>query len=453
MVRGGVVLVALIAVVSAARADDIEPGDDGVDIDFWYEDAAFDTVDVDTGWVPSGSDVQVRFGIKILGLTQVGLGGSVYSTWPESITTDIPGRTETGWLSIGYGIELLAKIRIDTEVLGIPYYWEGDLPLGDIPTDLLMAADLVFDPWVLPGDDPRPVTVLDTTDRIPVYTYDITGGLIDIPGVSGKLTVDLQGQLEAEYRTHRIELTVADPIAQSGATTLIEAADETGYGRALDYQVFPVGELDYTGTINLYPHIKVEILGIDIIDADLFVLPLELVQLDEEIVFDPDDVHVPLPDVTVTPDQVTVTTAGTAIRVGNEGEKILGVQITEFPEELSPLAPFFTLDPGQSVDVPLLLLDSAVPFERDAIVTLSTTDPDTPTVTISITLQHPGDPDADPNPDPDPDPDPDGSGDPDSGCGCVVGGRRTRYGGQYGAVPLLVLLGIALVARRRRATR
>src|SRR5690606_15640658 len=47
--------------------------------------------DWDTGWIPQGSDLQVRFYVKLPATTRVKLGGELETTWPTAMTLATPG--------------------------------------------------------------------------------------------------------------------------------------------------------------------------------------------------------------------------------------------------------------------------------------------------------------------------------------------------------------------------
>ncbi len=443
---GGLVVVALTAAV--ARADDVpvppEPIRPAANVDFWWEDRAFEDFMYDTGWVPSGSDVQVRFGLTVLGRTEVGLGGACETTWPDPLTVRVPGRPLTGWLSIGYGMAIIADLRIDVTVLGEHITYEGPLPFLDLPSDLLMADDLAFDPFVLPGADPNPVGVSDTTERVRALTYDVAGA-IGIPGVEGSISLDVQALLEAEYHTDRLNVTGAAPIELEGGTTLIAPPGPEGYGRAADYQVLPDGVVDYIGGAILYPHVTVAVLGFTIIDEDLAMIPVSFDLTTVSTVFDPAPVHVPLPDVAATPAELTISAdAPGAVTFHSSGEADVTVRAAEWPAELVGPPPELTAPAGQARSVEVA---TATRTPATLVVSFETNDPDRPLITVPvIVLAAPaagsdGGPGADPGP-----------GDA-AGCDCRTGTRGARF--QWGAVAALALLLVTADATRswRRSRR
>jgi MYXO-CTERM domain-containing protein len=446
-----IVLACLISLTAArAHADDVEPlpgcGDalrcEAAEVDFWWEEAAFADLVFDTGWVPPASNVQLRFGLTVLGRSQVGLGGWAQTAWPTPLTLAVPGRPATGWLSIGYGIEVTARLRFHVTILGTTYSWEGDLPfLADYPTDLLMADDAIFDPFVLPGATPGLVTVSDTTSRIRALTYDLAG-IVPVPGTEGSVSLDVQGQLAASYRGDRIDLghdaVEIAAITAEGGTTRLVAPGPQGFGAAIDYEVRPAGTLAYAGGLLLYPHVTLRLLGITIVDQDLAVIPITFGLGARAPAFEPAPVYVPLPDVTVSPAALTIAEAAPGtLTLGNAGEAVLEVWAVGWPAELAGAAPTLIIPAGEHVD--LSLAPAAGTGAGPIVLALATTDPDTPTLAIPITIT------VDPADDAG-----DGDGDDDAGSpagGCCQAGSGAPAGG------LLVLGVLGLLARRRRTPR
>jgi len=78
--RGALTFLACVAFASAAHAQvECSPAAVGChveDVDFEHRDGLFDSVDFDTGWVPAGSPLQVRFGVMLGGATRVEMGGT-----------------------------------------------------------------------------------------------------------------------------------------------------------------------------------------------------------------------------------------------------------------------------------------------------------------------------------------------------------------------------------------
>src|SRR5690606_24017004 len=185
------------------------------------------------------------------------------------------------------------------EVGGIRYREEIDIPMpGGIPRDLRVAAETLFDPFVLPGADPRPITAWDDTDRVRVVEIDVTDSLIPIPGVGGGFAFDAVASLEGSYRTDRIAITDAlTDITEERASVVVRAdPGAVELGAAKDYTVLPHGTITYDGVVTFYPTFFIEVPGRRW-DLTIAEIPLHVVDLSAATDFEPADVHVPLPDV------------------------------------------------------------------------------------------------------------------------------------------------------------
>ena len=421
------------------------------DVDFHHRDALFDDVMFDTGWVPSGAPVQVRFGVFLGGSTEVDLGGTVLTSWPVALDVAVPGRPGTGRFAVNYGLEIIARIRFDVRVAGIRYTWEGNIPIpGGIPRDLRLAGDLVFDPFVLPPRDPRPVLVWDDTDVVEVLNVDLTDAIIPIPGIGGGFLVDAVGELEGRYQTDSIDLTDAiAPIIEEDASTVVRpdpGAD--GYGAAKDMTILPHGTIGYEGIITLLPRLYIEIVGRRF-DLTLAEIPVNVVDRTTDTDFNTADVHVPLPDVRVDPSSLgfgDVVAGGTAERlltIANDGEAELAVSLREPSAPFSVASPSAVIPPSSSVRIAVRF----DPFEggpRSGVLLIDTNDPDAPLVTVRLNGNGVGGSDDA------------GFGDGglgDGGYGTMDGGCSCRTAPTRATSPAwgaLGFLALALVRRRRR---
>lgn len=397
----GVVLAAVLAasalLVSEARAHAQEGcppdhvGCHAVSVDFRHRAALFDDVMLDSGWVPAGSPLQVRFAVALAGSTQVDMGGTAVTSWPAALDVAVPGRPGTGRLAMNYGLEVMAMIRIDVEVAGTRYRWMGDIPLpGGVPSDLRLFDEVSFDPFLLPPREPRSVMVWDDTDPVRVLDVSLTDSLIPIAGIGGGFVLDLVASLETGYRTERIEVSDAlTAITEEGASVVVRAdPGALELGAAKDYTVLPRGTLSYDATITAIPRLYVVIAGRRF-DLGLAEVPLRVVDLDRPTRFGAAEVHVPLPDIRVEPTRVSMgeTDVGAMserlVSVHNEGEATLEVAV------LAPRAPFSatatTLTiPARSTTRFALRFEPTAPGDEASVLTLSTNDPDEPLVSIRL---------------------------------------------------------------------
>lgn len=423
------------------------------DVDFHHRDALFDDVMLDSGWVPAGSPLQVRFALFLGGSTEVDLGGTAVTSWPPALDVAVPGRPGTGRLAINYGLEIVARIRLDVEVAGVRYTWEGDIPIpGGIPRDLRLADQSIFDPFVLPPSEPRPVTAWDDTDLVTVLDVDLTDAIIPIPGIGGGFLVDAVGSLEGSYQTDRIEVSDAvTDITMEGESVIVRADPGAAeLGAFKEYTVLPYGTIGYDGVITLFPRLYVEIAGRRF-DLTLAEIPLNVVDLSAETRFEPALVHVPLPDVRVEPTALALgevpigASAERLVTVFNDGEAELWVRMEDPAAPFSVSATSLTIPPFSSTRL-AVRYSPTLPGDASAVLVLSTNDPDEPRVVLRLSGLGAGELDASA---------PDAGAFDDAGYGgTMAGGCGCRASGASPAgvaLALPALLGLLFVRRARRS--
>ncbi|HJL00105.1 MAG TPA: MYXO-CTERM sorting domain-containing protein [Polyangiaceae bacterium LLY-WYZ-15_(1-7)] len=462
---GGALALALSLVASAAFAQPTcptvvgDPDDPDAmsvvgcyaeDVEWVWQDALFEAIRFDSGWVPGGSPLQLRLTFDLAGQTDITMGGTPTVSWPAPLEVRVPGRPGTGSLAIDYGMELKAYFRFDVEVAGVRYTFEDEIPIPFLPDDLRLLDETGFDPFLFPPEEPA--VVMDATSRFQVVELDLAGGFIPIPGVGGGLAIDLQGDLETRYRTDRIVVADALPLEEEGAVTVVgpDDHDEPGFGPGKDLLVHPEGTLDQTGRILFFPTIFLEIAGRRF-DFTLAEIPVPIVMSDQDVVFDDVLVHVPLPDIDLPRTEVDLGEAFVGMRreevfrIENGGEAPLEVVV-------APPAGFRT--DRTFLEIPPMATQSiTLSFEPDAAgpaagnMLLSTNDPDESTLLVRLR----GEGLAAPTPD---------AGPPDAGpmmepmappmgggCGCRVAPPEGASGGLFA-----LALGALVLLRRRRAS-
>ena len=439
------VALGLGAWASAARAQDV---------DFHYlEDGFFRDVSFDSGWVPPGGPIQLRVVFFLGGNTEIDMGGTVLTSWPAPITVQVPGRPGTGRLAMDYGVELSVMLRFDVTVAGVRYTWTGDIPIPEVPDDARMTAESGFDPFLLPPTMPRPITVRDTTEPIPVVRYDALGGLIPVPGVGGGIAITLQGDLTVGYHSDRIVVGEALPIEMELGTTVTRPdPGSDGFGPAKDVVVHPEGTLFYDGVIVARPTLYLSFAG-SRRDYPLAEIPIPVADLSSNVIFDDHTSHVPLPDIRLVPMAVDFGTvdAGTEVEqlvtVANDGEAPLDVTIRE------PSTPF-AADPATLSLPPRTEARVAVRYAPvmaggdSAMVFIDSNDPDEPLLVLRLTGTATGAelPVADAGPP--------GDGGPtagpsdDGGCGC-----RVAAANHHPAWPFSAAFALLVLSRASRRTR
>lgn len=358
-------------------------------VGFHFQEGFFESAMFDSGWVPMDSPFQVRFAVFGGGETEVDLAGTAVTFWPSPLSTAVVGTPESGRLSMDYGLEVVARMRIDVEVAGVRYMWEGDIPVGgSVPRDLRLAAMTSFDSMWLSAENP--VSIADTTDS---YRYEmgLIGGLMGIPRwLSGAFVVDIEAQLSASYRTMRIELGEAvRPIeVEGGVAAVLPDLGATAFGAAKDVVIQPVGQIDYEGIVRLSPGVSVEVAGRQF-DLLLTSVEIPLVRLERAARFDAVTVHVPLPDISVDPGIIDFggvlvgSSSMQSLELRNEGEAELEIRprlagsLFSFSSESLIVAPHSS----QRLDITFTPVDSG---DASGMIFFETNDPDESLVGIRL---------------------------------------------------------------------
>ncbi len=255
--------------------------------------------DWDTGWIPNGSDLQVRFYVKVPAETTVKLNGFFETDWPDAMTLSAPpGRS--AYLGFDYGLEVGAQARIDTSILGIPIKWTGDIPY--VPkVDFHMKGATLFDPWAFA---PNSASASAFTPKVKLFDVNLIG-LSGIPSQlsSGGVSLNVEGELKATYTTDRIMIDPAGanetPITSEGGSALRAFAG----GAYVEYDVWPEGTVHYDGALHLIPSFYIEALG-QRLEIPITDFPITIPIGDQAFVFDPVRVHVPLPDIPPLADDI-----------------------------------------------------------------------------------------------------------------------------------------------------
>ncbi len=403
--------------------------------------------DFDTGFIPKGSNLQVRLYAELPAFTRVKMDGELETTWPDAMTLATPGGG-AGLLQFEYGLALGAEAKIDLTVLGVGIKWQGDVPF--VPkVDFKMQGQKEFTSWAF---DPNGVETSGITPKVRLFDVNLLG-LIGIPKQisKGGIALDVAGELGATYITERIHV---DPVKSTDKS--IESDTDTvtrafAGGPFVEYDVWPEGRVDYTGTLHLIPAFFLEVLGKDF-TMPIIDFPISLAIGSADFDFDPVRVHVPLPDLEPLPPSLDFGT----VAVGEE--KRLSVDLSNIGEAKAKAAAFvdashkdqFTPYPGE-VFVPSMLSQKVEigfsPKQSGPVkttLTFVTNDPDGRFHTNTLVANGAT---ADPTT-----PDPTGPGGPPSagdsgGCGCQTPGRVPASPNSA----LLLGFGFVFLASRKRA--
>ena len=409
----------------------------------------------DTGWVPSGSPVQVRIEAVLAGNTQVSLDGTLVGAWPEPMSLAAEPAAGGGSISVDYGIVFRARARLDLDVGLAPIRWEGNLPYLPMIDFRAMSAS-TFEPWAWS----RAATT-GRTMRQHIADVPITDAIVRIPGISGGFSLDAMGEVEAGYRSTRITFGgQADPLTQAiRRTQAVFMA-----GSFVEYAPVLEGALDYTIGVRLYPGLYVSLAGRRW-TIGLPEVPINIGPVSRDLRFDPSVARLGLPD--IQSDVATVDFGEVVLGRAEEREIPLR-NVGEGDGRLLAIAgdgPFHSPSsarslPVRSRSVVVVTFTPVRPGPVDGTVVVTTNDPDNPRVRVAVrgvgvappevldagsdvpTADDAGEPTAD-------------GGVPetltaldDGGCGCAVPGRSRNTGGG-----MAVLLGIGVWGAARRSRR
>lgn len=343
----------------------------------------------DTGFIPQGSNIQVRLFAEIFATTRVAMEGDLVVDWPEALRVRALPRPGTGSFGIHYGADIGAEGRLSVTVLGQTFDWTGPIPF--VPQfDFQVDEDTGFDPWAYaPGVVVSGETMLERLAQVDVTSFI---GL-NIPGLSGGFALDVWVELEATYQTNRI---VVRDLATGMEVASFEANDASAIdafegGSFVDYEVLLSGSLTYDGTLHLVPTFFVNTLGPDL-SIPITDVPIPFSFSDDSFDFDPVTVHVRLPDVDVVGAKKSLvlgdanvgTEVATHLTLANEGEARLVVAATiEGDPAFSIGNPDIALNPGFEGDVSVRFRPGAA-GDAKATLVLTTNDPDQPEIRVAL---------------------------------------------------------------------
>ena len=155
-------------------------------------------IDLDTNWQPPSSPIQVRFETHADDDILVEMPGDAVLDWDTGEVYFV-GDDDGGVWDVDIGVALDARFRFD--LVGIQF--ESSF-IG--PYDLGIFETASFTPYLLPGNDQRPVFIDDETTPIEVFNYAIVDAVV----ASGNFFVDASFDIDMQLSCERIDVTDAD---------------------------------------------------------------------------------------------------------------------------------------------------------------------------------------------------------------------------------------------------
>jgi MYXO-CTERM domain-containing protein len=402
----------------------------------------------DTGWVPSGSPVQVHLWADVWANTHVTLAGKLQSAWPMAMTLDAPGDHEGGQFGFHYGADFGAQGKVTISVAGQTYSWTGDIPY--VPNfDFEVKADQGFDAW---GWQPG-VTLKSKTMPAEIASVDLSTIIgTSIPGIDGGFALDVAMEFDATYQTNRIVIDHTDGSPVSGGAILKDGDQSLATytsGPNIELDIHPEGTVDYDGVVHLIPTFWVSLLGkkwdIPIVD-----IPISFPITQTDWIFDPQRVHFPLPDLALSVQEIDFGEVPVGFnktmkyQMWNAGEALVAATMSTSDALNFPLLDDkTTVDPGTTFDASVQFIpQKGGPFVGQIVV--ASNDPNSPAQIIK--LKGTGKAMDMPPPPPPPTMD-EPQANMDSSCGCRTAGEERGAG--LGVLGIAALAAIARVRRRR----
>ena len=244
-----------------------------------------DAANFDTGWIPQGSPVQMRFLVEASNGVNIALPGQAIYDW-RTEELRFAGDLMAGSFGYEVGLDIVASVKVDLSIAS----WESDL-LG--PYDWSSDALAEFTPYLLEGHPMRPALLSDQTGEFQLASIPLVP---DILILSGNLDIDLFVDIEAELQCTRIHVEGAadgpiDFLNEDESLPL-----DPGPGpEDLTLQATAHCQLRTEPTLVIYPNLVVTAL-FDEYNIGGIEIPIDLPALDEEVEMGPLELSFPRPE-------------------------------------------------------------------------------------------------------------------------------------------------------------
>jgi MYXO-CTERM domain-containing protein len=262
-------LLALLPATAAAQG----PTEDS-EFSPFYEELLLGLEDtgVDTGWIPNGSPVQMRFFADASNSITIDLPGAAHYDW-RTQELRFEGDAMAGLFEYDVGLEIVASVKVDLDIA----QWESDL-LG--PYDWGIEASTTFTPYLLEGNPDRPAVIADQSGALDLVSIPL---IPDILIISGNLDIALYVDIQASLHCNRIEVLGVDNTVTSftleGESLWVDPGEGPG---DLVLPATAYCQLTTLPTLIINPHLVVTVL-LDEYDIAGIDIPVNLPVVDEEL--------------------------------------------------------------------------------------------------------------------------------------------------------------------------
>ena len=251
-----------------------------VPLELWDHADLFTEIEMGTGWLPSGSDVQFGLFLRANGGADVEMEGVSQLSWPTALTLNYAANPGMGLFTLDNELELSFDMKWDLD-LG----FSGEESLGG--RAIGFEGQQRFTPWGLSGGPDDVVEVVAEGEYAEVFAwqYDVIANVVSLyfyAEVYPRATASFDG----------LRFTVNDEVVEyEGLNQYVDVPDDGEY----------VGETTFTGLYEAALALVVQPsfgICIDILDCRevySFDVPLNVVESEVEQDFAPETIRHPLP--------------------------------------------------------------------------------------------------------------------------------------------------------------
>ncbi|MCO4744715.1 MAG: hypothetical protein KC912_08000 [Proteobacteria bacterium] len=342
------------------------------EVDVWS------AAEFDTGELPNGSPVTVRFFIASDGGAITDISSASLMDWPDPLGQMWESQVEGGMLSLITDISM--NLELGYDIFGVsdtvPLWSEG-IAFADVT---------VFDGLLLPQGTPESANVQAAGGSL--QTFNLRQSIVT--GVEVDFSLDLFPAAEASLTGLRIDTTDgADLLAMDfdGDVSFFDVpASHPGY---IELLATYYGDLHAVLSLMLVPTVDLCVIG-QCFEVAAFDIPIDLIDASQARVFSPVQVNHPLPSL-IPPDtshdfgEVLVgNTLNLEVPLANQGEMYLegNVEIVG-SDTISVFPTYFYAEPGNEDGVVVSFLPDEV-AETTAMLRITSNDPLQPVLDIPL---------------------------------------------------------------------
>lgn len=232
----------------------------------------------DTGWVPNGSPLQVRFQIESTGGAEVQMEGVGHMGWPEGLTVALDPIVESGEIAVDAALEAVTSIRFDVDI----YSYEQEIDRRGFDVE----GETTFSPFLLGGDVPNSVEVYYEGETLELLDWSFQV----FTGVTAGIVVDLGPQATTTFNGENWYVE-GERLDVTGQEAWVEPLGEAVQGVNIEYVAHWNSGLDLV--LNPVFEVCVDLIGCwDLADIDV---PIPLASDDFDQFFPTSTLAFPLP--------------------------------------------------------------------------------------------------------------------------------------------------------------